>query len=398
MNILLRRRGAILVALLLLFCAVTVFLPRDGDERRREVVATFSATTSLYQGAKVKVLGVDVGSVRSIEVVGTAVEVTMDVDDGVDLPVDVRAVIVPPSIVGDRFVQLAPAYSGGPKAPARLTLGLDRTGVPVELDDSYRAIDELAQGLGPNGANKDGAVSELVSALAATLDGRGQLLNDTVRDLSAALGTLAGSSDDVSSTVEDLSSVTSTLAGKDAVIRRLVKSLAAVSSTLNDQRAGMGTAVTTLQTALTDLNGLLREQSPAITRTIMDLADVTRTVAARTDRLENLLKLVPLATVNLGNTVVPTNWDPKRPWLTPVGGRTSSLGGRLTLFLQNLDASAAQVSSLVCAALDLQSQLTALCDAISAVGGSFGRVLSNLLVGRSIIDLPPPPVPTGAGR
>lgn len=401
MNTLVRQRGAVLVALLLLSGTVAAVLSRDGDERRREVVATFSATTSLYEGAKVRVLGVDVGSVRSIEVIGTAVQVTMDVDADVDLPADVRAVIVPPSIVGDRFVQLAPAYAGGPKAPARLTLGLDRTGVPVELDDSYRAIDDLTQGLGPNGANKDGAVSELVSALATALDGRGQLLNDTVRDLSTALGTLAGSSDDVSSTVENLSSVTSTLAGKDDVIRRLVESLAAVAGTLGEQRAGMGRAVTSLQGALVDLNRLLRERSPEVTRTIGDLTDVTRTVAARTDRLENLLKMVPLAAVNLGNTVVPTNWDPKRPWLTPVGGRTSSFGGRLPLFLQDLDASAAQLSSMACTALGLQSAapLTALCDAIGAAGGSFGRVLSDLLVGRNgIIDLPPPPVPTGGDR
>ena len=38
---------------------------------------------------------------------------------------------------------------------------LERTATPVELDPVYGALDELSAALGPNGANKDGALSDL---------------------------------------------------------------------------------------------------------------------------------------------------------------------------------------------------------------------------------------------
>ena len=51
--------------------------------------------------------------------------------------------IVPPSIVGDRFIQLAPAYDSGRSCADGAYLDLDHTGVPVELDDTYRPIGKL---------------------------------------------------------------------------------------------------------------------------------------------------------------------------------------------------------------------------------------------------------------
>ena len=74
--------------------------------------------------------------------------------------------MISPSVVGDRFIQLGPAYTGGPVLPDNSRLGIDRTAVPVELDDIFKSIDNLALALGPEGANKDGALSRLVDSTA----------------------------------------------------------------------------------------------------------------------------------------------------------------------------------------------------------------------------------------
>ena len=109
------RPGRWPLALLVLVGSALAFGTPWGSDQRR-VTAMFPSTVNLYKGAKVKVLGVAVGKVTSVKVVGTSVRVEMTYS-GVDLPKDVHALIVPPSIVGDRFVQLAPAYTSG--APAR---------------------------------------------------------------------------------------------------------------------------------------------------------------------------------------------------------------------------------------------------------------------------------------
>ena len=58
-------------------------------------------------------LGVSVGTVDKITPSGTDVVVEMVYDEDVNLPEDAEAVIITPSIVGDRYVQITPVYTGG---------------------------------------------------------------------------------------------------------------------------------------------------------------------------------------------------------------------------------------------------------------------------------------------
>ena len=60
-------------------------------------------------------LGVQVGAVDKVTPSGTDVVVEMHYDDDIDVPADAKAVIVSPSIVGDRYIQLTPVYESGPK-------------------------------------------------------------------------------------------------------------------------------------------------------------------------------------------------------------------------------------------------------------------------------------------
>ncbi|RYJ00991.1 MAG: MCE family protein, partial [Actinomycetales bacterium] len=223
-----------LVVLLLVASGLILFRSSGTDDRT--LVAMFPRTTSLYAGSQVKVLGVKVGKVDSIEVKGTSVEVKISYDGDVKLPSDVHALIVPPSIVGDRFIQLAPAYEAGEVLADKAQLGLDRTGVPVELDETYSALDKMAAGLGPNGANVEGSLSRLVTATAKNLSGHGAAFNETLREFTGAISTLSGSSSDISSTVSNLQTLTSTLKGKDDQLRALVTNLARVGTQLNSQR------------------------------------------------------------------------------------------------------------------------------------------------------------------
>ena len=89
----------------LLVAAAFTFL---GGEERKTLTAHFPRTVSIYEGSDVRVLGVPVGTVDTVTPSGTDVTVTMSYDAGVKVPEDAAAVIVSPSIVGDRFVQLTP--------------------------------------------------------------------------------------------------------------------------------------------------------------------------------------------------------------------------------------------------------------------------------------------------
>ena len=132
---------------LALIAAVLIVFTRDSTKRTIRV--DFTSTNSLYEGSDVRILGVPVGTVDKVKAKGDHVEATMTYEGDVRLPTNVKAVIISPAIVGDRFVQLAPAYSGGAVLPDNAKLGVDRTAVPVELDEIYQSLDDLSVALGP---------------------------------------------------------------------------------------------------------------------------------------------------------------------------------------------------------------------------------------------------------
>ena len=124
----------------------------------------FPRAVSVYKGTDVRILGVNVGEVTSVTPAGNAVRVEMEYDAEYDLPADAQAVIVTPTLVADRFIQLTPVYKGGPTMADDAEIELPDTGVPVELDRIYGSLQELTRALGPNGVNKDGTLNHLLQA------------------------------------------------------------------------------------------------------------------------------------------------------------------------------------------------------------------------------------------
>ena len=121
-----------------------------------KITAYFDRSVGIYEGSDVRILGVPVGKVDSVEPQGEQVKVVMSVDRSVDVPAEAKAAQITPSIVSDRYIQLTPAYTSGPKMARTATIPRDRTVTPIEVDQLYKSITELSDALGPNGANAQG--------------------------------------------------------------------------------------------------------------------------------------------------------------------------------------------------------------------------------------------------
>ena len=150
---------------------LVVFWP--GSDKKY-VVADFPRTVSLYEGSDVKILGVAVGKVESRRPVRHQGRVKLNYDAKYKVPADAKAAVISPSIVGDRFVQLTPAYKGGDVMADNARLGVDRTATPLELDEIFGSLNDLNIALGPDGANKADAGGRRPADPAARLD-RAQL-------------------------------------------------------------------------------------------------------------------------------------------------------------------------------------------------------------------------------
>lgn len=266
------------------------------------VTAYFGTAVGIYRGSDVRILGVKVGTVTAVEPEGDQVRVELRVDRGIDIPADARAMQVTPSVVADRYVQLAPAYTGGPTLASGTVLGRDRTATPVEVDELYASVDKLTAALGPDGANAEGALTDLLHTGAATLDGNGETLGRAIDELSRASSALSESRGDLFSTIDNLNRFVGALADSDAQVRRFNTQLATVSGQLAADRDTLGTALRELAPALGEVADFVRSNHEQLAQTVTDLLPTTQAVADKRESLINALTMLPLAVSNLTNS------------------------------------------------------------------------------------------------
>jgi phospholipid/cholesterol/gamma-HCH transport system substrate-binding protein len=265
------------------------------------VTAYFDKTVGVYSGSAVRVLGVPVGTITDVQPQGDVVKVDMTLDDGIEIPAGARAVIVAPSLVSDRFVQLTPAYTTGPAMASGAVIPREQTASPVELDDLYASVNKLTTGLGPNGANSDGAVSDLLNSLSGTLRGNGENLNDTVKQLAAAADTLSGSKDDLFTTVDNLGKFTDALAKSDSAVHEFYGRLADVSTFLADDREEVAEALSSLAVALGDVKSFVGENKDLLASNVENLTGVTKALVDQRAAIAEILDVAPLGASNLIN-------------------------------------------------------------------------------------------------
>ncbi|MDP3894496.1 MCE family protein [Nocardioides sp.] len=287
---------------LTLVAAAVIVMFGNGD--RKYLTVTFPRTVSVYEGSDVRVLGVAVGQIESVTPRGTGVEVRMSYDGDVDIPADAQAVIVAPSIVGDRFVQLTPVYSGGEVLADDAVLQA-QGGTPLELDEIYASLDSLTVALGPDGANKEGALSALLRTTAENFGGQGETFNQTIRDFGKFSRTLDNNKEELFGAAEELQGFIGTLAENDDTVRDFNQSLAQVSDMLAGERDELSASLRNLAVAMSEVTTFVKENRDLLGKNIKGLNRVSKVLVKQRDAVDEILKVAPLALNNLGLTYNP---------------------------------------------------------------------------------------------
>jgi phospholipid/cholesterol/gamma-HCH transport system substrate-binding protein len=372
---LLARLAVPLVLLALVIAALVTFVFDGGHEKT--LTADFPRTVSLYEGSDVRVLGVPVGKVDSVTPSGTQVVVRMHYDANVQIPANAKAVIISPSIVGDRFVQLTPAYTGGRVLADGATLDQNRTAVPLELDQIYSSLDDLTTALGPNGANQKGALTDLLNTTAANFGGQGAKFHRTIESFSRLSGTLADNKDNLFGSVRELEGFVHTLARNDHTVRSFNQSLAQVSHMLKGERGDLAASLHNLGIAMKQVSGFVRDNREILGKNIAGLDDVTQILVKQRKALAETLQDAPLALNNLALT-----YNPQAGTLD-TRANLGEIGHQLT----------SDPSTFLCGILDQANQGGQACTAIKQILGKQRPAAlpgSSRRTGRAGVDLMDP--------
>jgi virulence factor Mce-like protein len=296
-----RRLLAITVSVVLLAVGATTaaVASSGGSSNPRHITAYFSRTIGLYNGNDVRILGVKVGKINSLTVEGKQVKAVLTLDGDNKLPAGVKAVVIPPSLVSDRYIELQPAYTSGPQLQDHAVLNLAQTAVPLEYDEIFKNLDQLNNALGPLGANKTGALSKLVRISAKNLHGNGAELNSALGEFSQAIATLSGSRGDLFGTVTSLQKFTTTLANDDGGVRALNSNLAKVGTQLAGDRKDLGAALSNLATALSLVNRFVADNRSKVTGDVHRLTRVSRVLQSEKEAITQVVDDAGEAVTNL---------------------------------------------------------------------------------------------------
>lgn len=293
--------GPLVVVALVVAAALTL----TGEEDRKTLTAHFPRAISVYEGSEVRVLGVPVGQVEKVTPSGTDVEVVMSYDADVEIPSDAQAVIVAPSLVGDRYVQLTPVYTKGDVLEDNTVLDQGRTAVPLELDDIYSSLDRLNVALGPDGANANGALTDLLEVTAENFGGEGAQFNQTIKDFSTLTATLDNNKEELFGSAEQLGKFIETLADNDDTVRRFNQSLSSVSTLLSGEREELAASLRNLAVALGEVGTFVRDNRDVLGRNITKINRVAKVLVKQRTALDEVLKTAPVALNNLALTYNP---------------------------------------------------------------------------------------------
>ncbi len=294
---------AFLATMTVVVAGLTVMF-RGGEADVITVTAKFPQTVGLYPGSSVRVLGVPVGTVRSITPDGPTVTVVMELPADTPVPADATAVIIPPSLVSDRYVEFTPVYAGGAKMADGHVIDERHTMTPVELDQILGSLDSLLVALGPKGANKDGSLGRLVDVGAKTLGkGGGKDFNDTIVNLAQAIRTLSENRGDLTGVITNLADFTNTLAKNDTQIRTLMGNLSQATEYLSSERTALAEALKNLAVALGEIADLVRGHKATLSADVQALAKVTQVVVKHRQSLIEALEVLPLGSTNIASTI-----------------------------------------------------------------------------------------------
>lgn len=272
------------------------------------ITAYFRTATAVYPGDDVRVSGVKVGTIESIEPQGTQTKMTMTVDRSVPVPADAQAVIVAQNLVAARYVQLTPAYrmpDGGPKLADDAVIPLERTAVPVEWDEVKRQLERLATDLGPASDVSTTSVGRFIDSAANALDGNGEKLRETLRELSGVGRVLAEGSGDFVGIVKNLQVFVSALRASNEQIVSLNDRLATLSSVLDGSKSDLDAALTNLSIATEEVKRFVAGTRNQTAEQLEGLRQVSQTLVDVKDDFEQVLHITPTAFGNAYNIFDP---------------------------------------------------------------------------------------------
>jgi len=292
--------------------ALAATILNSKADANREFTAIFTDATSLNKGDDVRMSGVRVGTVQTIEVRDDRVaEVTFTVGDDVPMEQGTVAELRFRNLVGQRYLSLEPPEEPGTPLDDGHTFEVDETKPALDLTVLFNGFQPLLRMLDADDVN----------ALSAQI-----------------IAVFQGEDATVEGLLRSTASLTSTLADRDQVIGDLIASLSTVLETVDTRSDELSTTLTTMQQLVSGL----AEDREVIGSTLQGLGDLTDSVShlladTRKPLKDNIDALGRLSGNLAGHEAVLDKFFATLPVKFDRIGRTASYGSWINFYLCSIE-------------------------------------------------------------
>jgi phospholipid/cholesterol/gamma-HCH transport system substrate-binding protein len=271
------------VALLLLIAAAmrAQDLPLIGGGTT--YYADFSEAGGLKTGDEVRIAGVRVGKVDSMQLEGDKVHVGFKIKTDARLGQDTEAAIQVKTILGSMYLALVP--EGGGELSHGATIPTSRTSSPYNVVDAFT-------GLAKTSGNIDtGQLARSLTTLADLTRNTPASFQRALKGVSALSRVVASRDQQVNTLLKSLDRVSTVLDARDQDIVSLMSASRTLFNALLKRRAAIHNLLRATVTLSTQLTGLVRDTRADLKPALTHLANVVDVLNKNEDNLDNALRL-----------------------------------------------------------------------------------------------------------
>lgn len=283
--------------------AATIRNGSSGDGTSYKAV--FTDVTSLNKGDDIRMAGVKVGSVTSIDVADeNLAEVGFTVEKGVEVTSDVTATVKFRNLIGQRYIALDQGAQEAEQTylPANATIDVDHTQPALDLTTLFNGFQPLFRLLNPEDVNK------LSYQIVQVFQGEGATVDQLVARTASLTQTVAAKDKVIGEVIDNLTTVLDTVNGRTTQLNSLLVTLRQLVSGLSDDRAVIGSTITGLGDLTVSVSQLLEEGRAPLKSSIDNLGDVSEILADNKGQLERFLRTTPTKFDRIGRTGSYGSW------------------------------------------------------------------------------------------
>jgi phospholipid/cholesterol/gamma-HCH transport system substrate-binding protein len=281
-----------LIALLLLgaFRAQDLPLIGGGDT----YYAMFEDTAGLQEGDEVRMAGVRIGKVESIELDDGQVKVAFNIETeepfGVDSEIDIRV----KTILGSMYLSLVPAGRG--QLAAGETIPADRTSEPFDVVDAFEGLAETigdgSQTSGPDASIDTDQLSESLTVLADLTRNTPEEFRGALDGLSRLSDNLANRDDQINSLLVNLERVSTVLDDRDQDLVQLMDDADVLFEALLQRRQQLRQLFVSTRQLSDELVTLVRQSRADLKPALTQLDETLDVINKNEDNVDNALRLL----------------------------------------------------------------------------------------------------------